>query len=148
MRTVLVGVDPARSRNMAAIQAKHTAPELAVRKALFSRGFRYRLHARGLPGRPDIVLRRYCAVVLVHGCFWHAHEGCPYFQLPRTRPEFWKQKLEANVQRDRRDMERLMEIGWRIAVVWECAIRNSTDKVAEELEQFLRGKSQLLVITP
>ncbi|EIL96750.1 very short patch repair endonuclease [Rhodanobacter sp. 115] len=112
-----------RSAAMSKIRSRDTAPELLVRRALWSAGLRFRLQARALPGRPDIVLRRWNAVVFVHGCFWHRHEGCPLFRLPATRPEFWEPKLLANQRRDTRAIRELSEAGWRVLVVWECALK-------------------------
>lgn len=117
-------VDPlTRSRMMSGIRGKDTKPELAVRRYLHAAGFRYRLHASDLPGRPDLVFPRYRTVVFVHGCFWHAHSGCRYFKLPGTRTDFWTTKLAANAARDKRDIAALHAGGWRVAVVWECALR-------------------------
>lgn len=117
-------VGPAtRSRMMAGIRGKGTRPELAVRRALHASGFRFRLHDARLPGRPDIVLPRYHAVVLVHGCFWHRHEGCRLTTVPATRAEFWEEKFAGNVARDARNIALLASTGWRIAVLWECGLR-------------------------
>lgn len=113
-----------RSRMMAAVRSRDTSPELAVRKALHARGFRYRTNVRELPGKPDIVLPRYRAAIFVHGCFWHAHD-CKLFRLPATRREFWRDKLERNRERDRIAGNSLNEAGWRFLTVWECAIRGS-----------------------
>ena len=112
-----------RSRIMASVRQKDTAPEIAIRKALHSRGFRYRLHLQGLSGRPDLVLPKHRAVVFVHGCFWHRHEGCRYATTPATRAKFWQAKFEANVARDRAVRVALLEVGWRVATIWECALR-------------------------
>lgn len=118
-------IDPAtRSRMMAAIRSRDTKPEVTLRRALHSRGFRFRLHDRQLPGRPDIVLPRYRSVVLVNGCFWQRH-GCNNSRLPSTRVEFWRSKLDANVSRDLRNQHELAQLGWRVAVVWECEIREA-----------------------
>lgn len=115
-------VDPAtRSRMMSGIRGKNTKPELLIRKALHARGFRYRLHC-GLPGKPDICLPKHRAVIFVHGCFWHGH-GCHLFKWPSTRPEFWRAKIGRNREVDRVAEERLSEAGWRVAVVWECALK-------------------------
>jgi DNA mismatch endonuclease (patch repair protein) len=114
-----------RSRMMAAIKGHDTTPEMVLRKALHARGLRYRLHVRGLPGRPDLVFPRRRAVVFVHGCFWHRHEGCPYATMPRTRPDFWASKFAGNVSRDQKQISLLLASGWRVAVVWECAVRKS-----------------------
>nr|WP_295983180.1 very short patch repair endonuclease [uncultured Agrobacterium sp.] len=122
-----------RSRMMAGIRGKDTKPELALRRALHARGFRYRLHAKHVPGRPDLVFPKHHAVVLVHGCFWHRHNGCRYTSTPSTRPEFWQAKFEANVARDATVRAALLESGWRVATVWECALRKP-DKVAASAE--------------
>lgn len=110
----------ARSANMARIRSKDTVPENAVRKALHAAGFRFRLHRRDLPGRPDIVLPRYRTVVMVHGCFWHRHERCKKATSPGTRPDFWQAKFTANVERDRRNIAALEALGWKVVVIWEC----------------------------
>lgn len=112
-----------RSRMMAGIRGRNTMPEVALRQALHHRGFRFRLHDRSLPARPDIVLARWKAAVLVHGCFWHRHPGCKYTTIPTTRPDFWIKKFADNVERDTRDHAALLEFGWRVATVWECALR-------------------------
>jgi len=126
-----------RSRMMAGIRGKDTKPELLLRHAMHARGFRYRLHDRKLPGRPDLVFPRYHAAVLVHGCFWHRHQGCRYATTPATRREFWAEKFHANVLRDQRKHQALREAGWRVAVVWECALRRSVDDVAVCLSDWL-----------
>lgn len=108
---------------MAGIRAKHTKPELLVRRALHAQGFRFRLHQRDLPGSPDIILTRHRVVVFVHGCFWHHHEGCSNAKIPGTRTDFWRDKLIANRERDIEAFAALSALGWRIAVVWECALR-------------------------
>ena len=112
-----------RSRMMAGIRGKNTKPELALRRALHARGFRFRLHSKAVHGRPDLVLPKYRAVVFVHGCFWHRHEGCRYTTTPSTRQEFWQGKFAANVARDTAVREQLLKGGWRVATVWECALR-------------------------
>ena len=112
-----------RSRMMSGIRGKNTKPELALRRALHARGFRFRLHSGKVHGRPDLVLPKHRAVVFVHGCFWHRHEGCRYATVPATRPEFWRAKFDANVARDSAVRTRLLEDGWRVATVWECALR-------------------------
>lgn len=110
-----------RSRMMAAIKGKNTKPEITVRKALHARGFRFRLHDEKLPGKPDIVLRKYKAVIFVHGCFWHGHE-CPDFRWPKTRPAWWRKKIRGNASRDELSIKNLQLAGWRVAKVWECAL--------------------------
>lgn len=112
-----------RHRNMAAIHGKDTKPELLVRKFLFSRGFRYRLNHPRLPGHPDIVLRKYRTVIFVNGCFWHGHENCRYFRLPKTNVDFWKNKIERNRERDKEEQHRLAEMGWHCVTVWECQLK-------------------------
>lgn len=112
-----------RSRMMAGIRGKDTKPELALRRALHARGFRFRLHSKAVHGRPDIVLAKFRAVVFVHGCFWHRHEGCRYTTTPSTRREFWQGKFAANVARDEAVLAKLLRDGWRVATVWECALR-------------------------
>ena len=111
-----------RSRMMSGIQGKNTKPELMVRKYLHGRGLRFRLHARELPGKPDLVFPMYKAVVFVHGCFWHSHPRCRFAVVPASNVEFWKQKLDANRMRDQRDETRLKALGWRVLTVWECQL--------------------------
>lgn len=108
---------------MAAIKGKDTKPEMIVRKYLFSRGLRFRVQVRKLPGNPDIVLPKYKTVVFVNGCFWHGHEGCRYYRLPKSNVEFWENKIKNNVARDVRNEEKLKALGWRVIRVWECDIR-------------------------
>lgn len=126
-----------RSRMMAGIRAKNTKPEVSLRSALHRLGFRFRIHQQ-LPGRPDIVLRRYNAAVQVHGCFWHRHEGCRFATNPSSRPEFWQAKFSANIERDHAAQLRLQEQGWRTAVIWECAIKQrGATQIAHELASWL-----------
>lgn len=135
-----------RSRMMSGIRASNTKLEVRLRSVLHRYGFRYRLHVRNLPGTPDMVFPRYKAVVFVHGCFWHGHD-CPLFRWPRTRPEFWRNKIDRNRENDCRVRTALMAAGWRVGVVWECAIRgkgNDVETVAERLGRWLNGSTQLL----
>ncbi|MEO9904317.1 MULTISPECIES: very short patch repair endonuclease [Alphaproteobacteria] len=111
-----------RSRMMSGIKGKDTKPEMIVRRALHKAGFRYRLHVKDLPGKPDIVLPKYKTVIFVHGCFWHKHD-CKYFKWPKTRPDFWKEKIEANVRRDRASSKQLENTGWNVLTIWECELR-------------------------
>lgn len=111
-----------RSRMMAGIRSTNTGPELLIRRALHKKGFRYRLHPRRVPGKPDLVLSKYSAAIFVHGCFWHGHD-CALFRLPETRREFWEQKISRNRQRDSEVAARLRQVGWRSLTVWECATR-------------------------
>lgn len=117
-----------RSRNMAAIKGKDTKPEMIVRKYLFSRGMRFRVQVRKLPGNPDIVLPKYKTVIFVNGCFWHGHEDCKYFRLPKSNVEFWKEKIGRNIERDRESMQALLDLGWKIIRVWECELRNKANR--------------------
>lgn len=117
-----------RSRCMAAIKGKDTKPEMIVRKYLFSRGMRFRVQVRKLPGTPDIVLPKYKTAIFVNGCFWHGHEGCKYFRLPKSNVEFWKEKIERNIERDRESMQALLDLGWKIIRVWECELRNKANR--------------------
>jgi|SRR5665213_172983 len=133
-------VTPAvRSAMMGGIRGKDTKPELILRRGLFSRGVRYRLHAARLPGRPDLVIRKHKAAVLVHGCFWHAHEGCRYFRIPEGNRQFWVEKLERNKKRDALSLENLLAAGWRVAVVWECATRVNSEAALNTLYAFVMG---------
>ena len=109
---------------MSGIHSRNTKPELMLRSALHARGFRFRLHRKDLPGRPDIVLPKYGAIIQVHGCFWHGH-GCEYFRYPATNPDFWRQKIGQNRGRDKRTTEALKALGWRVLTVWECATRGT-----------------------
>lgn len=122
-----------RRRNMAAIKGKDTKPEMIVRKHLFSRGLRFRVQVRKLPGTPDIVLPKYKTVIFVNGCFWHGHDGCKYFRLPKSNVQFWKEKIERNVARDTRSETELKALGWRVIRVWECEI-----KTVAEREEYLK----------
>ena len=111
-----------RSRMMAGIQGKHTRPELLIRQGLHRLGFRYTLHNKDLPGKPDLVFRKYKAVIFIHGCFWHAHD-CHLFKWPGTRVEFWRQKISGNMQRDEKQQQQLEKLGWRGLIIWECALK-------------------------
>ena len=111
-----------RSRMMSGIKGKNTRPELLVRKALFRKGYRYKLHDKNLPGKPDLVFPRYSAVMFINGCFWHGH-NCHLFRWPSTREEFWRNKINRNKEVDRRNYKKLKEEGWWILTVWECALK-------------------------
>lgn len=114
-----------RSRMMAGIKCKNTKPEILLRKALHARGYRFRLHNNKLPGKPDIVLPKYKTVIFVHGCFWHKHD-CKYFKWPNTRPEFWREKINGNVARDKKHTEELKKLEWNVKVVWECEVKDKS----------------------
>jgi len=118
--------NPKRSEIMSKISSKETKPEILVRKYLFSKGFRYRKNVKELPGKPDIVLPKYKTIIFVHGCFWHGHESCKKSALPATNLEFWKDKLEKNKERDKSNILKLKEIGWKVIVIWQCELKNST----------------------
>ena len=123
-----------RSLNMSRIQAKDTKPELTIRRLLFADGFRYRIHVKTLPGTPDLVLPKYRAVIFVHGCFWHGHDGCKYAKLPTTHVEFWRDKISKNKERDQRVRQELVSGGWRVLTIWTCSINNQA-KVKETYTQ-------------
>ena len=112
-----------RHYNMSRIRGKDTTPEMLVRKYLWRHGFRYRLHCRNLPGRPDTVLAKYRTCIFINGCFWHGHEGCRYFVMPKTRVEFWQTKIQRNRIRDKEVIHKLAEMGWHCITVWECQLK-------------------------
>ena len=132
-----------RSRCMAAIKSKDTKPEMIVRKYLFSRGLRYRVNNRKLPGSPDIVLRKYKTVVFVDGCFWHGHEGCKYFRLPQSNVDFWRHKIAMNIARDYANNVDLKLAGWNVIRIWECEIRTVAQR-----EEYLNHLYDRIVNTP
>lgn len=142
------GVDPLtpeqRRLNMSRVRGKDTKPELVIRRALHAGGFRYRLHGRKLPGRPDLVFSRRKAVIFVHGCFWHGHD-CPMFRLPATRTDFWAAKIEGNRARDQRAVSALLESDWRVATIWECCLRGPArrplDAVVGQARAFLESQT-------
>ena len=117
-----------RSRCMSAVKGKDTKPEMIVRKYLFSKGLRFRLHVRSLPGNPDIVLPKYKTVIFINGCFWHGHDGCKYYRLPKSNVEFWENKITANKSRDAANEIKLKQMGWRVIRVWECEIKRVQDR--------------------
>ncbi len=139
----------ARRRNMAAVKGKNTKPELAVRRALHARGFRYGLHNKTLPGKPDLYLPKYRAVIFVHGCFWHAHD-CPAFSWPKTREAFWREKIGGNAARDAANIAALFDAGLRVAVVWECTMKGKAkrpiDEIADALADWLRSGAPALTL--
>lgn len=121
-----------RHRCMSSIKGKNTKPELLVRKFLFSHGFRYRLNHSRLPGHPDIVLRKYKTCIFVNGCFWHGHDGCKYFVMPKTRTEFWQAKIERNKERDSENKQHLASMGWHCITIWECQLKPKVREVTLE----------------
>ncbi len=134
---------------MSGIRGKNTKPELTIRKALHARGFRYRIHCKDLPGKPDMCLPKHRAVIFVHGCFWHGHD-CHLFKWPKTRAEFWVQKIERNRAVDTAAVVGLAETGWRVAMVWECALKGRTrlqlEEVIVSLDRWLRSDESKLLI--
>lgn len=112
-----------RHRCMSAIRGKNTKPEIVVRKFLFGRGFRYRLNYPRLPGHPDIVLRKYRTAIFVNGCFWHGHDNCKYYRLPKTNVDFWRKKVERNKKRDIEEQRQLASMGWHCITIWECQLK-------------------------
>ena len=132
-----------RRVNMSRIRGRDTQPELVLRRGLHRRGLRYRLHRKDLPGKPDLVFSASRGVILVHGCFWHLH-NCPRFKWPKTRQEFWRTKIERNRERDRTALEDLIEAGWRVQVVWECALRGTGRRPIEDVldlcEAFIKSE--------
>lgn len=137
---------PQRSQMMASIRGKNTRPELTLRLALFAEGFRYRLHVHSIAGSPDLVFPRYRAVLFVHGCFWHRHEGCRYATTPKSNAEFWRLKFEGNVSRDSRTVALLRAAGWRVGIVWECALRRALPETVNAVSLWLRGQQDELTV--
>ncbi len=128
-----------RSERMGRVRSKHTTPELVVRRTLHRLGFRFRLHGRGLPGKPDIVLAKHRTVIFVNGCFWHRHDAssCKLSRMPKSRQDFWIPKLNANKARDKANYERLQREGWRVRLVWECQL-NDKEKLEKQLGECFR----------
>lgn len=139
---------PTRSRMMSSIKGANTAPERALRRALHGLGLRFRLHGKLLPGKPDIVSRRYGALIFVHGCFWHRHKGCRFATTPKTRADFWGAKFDGNVRRDAKVRDDALRLGWRVATVWECSLRKpeQIELTAAAVMQWLRSDHQTLEI--
>ncbi|NCB97217.1 MAG: DNA mismatch endonuclease Vsr [Bacteroidia bacterium] len=121
-----------RSEIMSKIRSKHTAPEMKVRSLLFSLGFRFRLHKKNLPGKPDIVLPKYKTLIFVHGCFWHGHDGCKYHRIPKSNNEYWVNKINNNKIKDIEHYNKLVNLGWKVIVIWECQIKR-IDQLTETL---------------
>lgn len=130
-----------RSYNMSKIKGKNTKPEILVRKHLFSRGFRYRLYSKKLPGKPDIILPKYKTVIFINGCFWHGHEGCKYFVIPKTRTDFWLGKINTNIQNDKKNTTLLETMGWYVITVWECELKkkDNIEKVMDRITEALHN---------
>jgi DNA mismatch endonuclease (patch repair protein) len=131
-----------RSWNMSRIKGKDTKPEIAVRKYLFSKGFRFRKNDKRYPGKPDIVLPKYHTVIFIHGCFWHRHAGCKQATMPKTRTEFWEKKFGQNVENDAKHKQQLEEIGFKVIIIWECEIEKKFDATMEKLVSELKGVNE------
>lgn len=136
-----------RSRMMSGIKGKDTKAEILIRKKIYALGYRYRLHYKKLPGKPDIVLPKYKAIIQINGCFWHGH-NCHLFRLPKTNTDFWKSKIESNVLRDERNMESYIKLGWKCLTVWECALKgkekmNIDDVVAAVVDWINNGLTNI-----
>ena len=137
-----------RSRMMSGIRGKNTKPEVLIRSKLHRLGYRFRIHDKSLPGKPDIVLKKFSAVIFVHGCFWHRHK-CHLFKWPKTRPDFWRNKINTNYRNDRKALKSLGKLRWRVCVVWECSIKGATkdiDGVVQEVSDWLLSEKQYLEI--
>ena len=131
-----------RSKIMSNIGSVSTKPEIIIRKSLFSKGFRYRINYKKLPGKPDIVLPKYRTVIFVHGCFWHAHSNCKYSHLPKSNIEFWENKISSNINRDKNNIEQLVDLKWNIIVIWECEIKKkSLESLIEEVANCILTKT-------
>ncbi len=137
-----------RSQIMSAIKSKDTGPEYIIRKLLYAAGYRYRLHVKNLPGKPDIVLRKYKAVIFVHGCFWHGHGCYRSKSLPKTREKFWENKVLANKKRDEKVVNELISQGWRVCLIWECALKGrlkvEPQNLLANLETWLLDNAELI----
>jgi len=128
-----------RSFNMSRIKGKNTKPEMLVRRFLFSNGFRYRLNVKNLPGKPDIVLPKYKTVIFINGCFWHGHDGCKYFVIPKTRTEWWLNKIRETQKRDREAEIQLNVLGWKVISLWTCELKDKKDNTLQNLIRTIRG---------
>lgn len=138
-----------RSRIMSSIRGKNTKPEILVRSELHRLGFRFRIHDKNLPGSPDIVLKKYQAVIFIHGCFWHRHQ-CRNFKWPSSNPEFWRKKINKNWENDMRAIEQLSDLNWRVCIVWECALSGGkiqVSKVIGQITDWLNGREKLIDIS-
>ncbi len=138
-----------RSSVMSKIRGKDTKPEVKVRKALHGLGYRYSLHKKELPGKPDLYFKKYNAVVEINGCYWHGH-NCHLFSMPKSNTEFWKKKINGNKKRDERNIEKLKEMGFRVLIIWECAIKGKTslqfDSLIKEVEEWINSESNFMEI--
>jgi DNA mismatch endonuclease (patch repair protein) len=133
-----------RSANMGKIRSKDTLPEMRVRKALWRMGYRYRLYYKSLPGKPDIVITKQKIVIFVHGCFWHRHENCIEASRPKTNSEYWETKINKNIERDKKHQEEIKQLGYKVFIIWECEVKEDTEKNIKLLEKLLRKKNDKL----
>jgi len=125
-----------RRFNMQQIKGTNTKPEILLRKILFAKGYRYRINSKTLPGKPDIVLKKYDTVIFVNGCFWHGHENCRYYVIPKTRTEFWTDKINGNKKRDEKNIDLLIKDGWKVITVWECDLKK--DKIEQTVHSLIQ----------
>ena len=123
-----------RSRNMSAIRGTNTEPEKIVRAFLHKKGYRFRLHQKDLPGKPDIVLKKYRTIIEVRGCFWHRHPGCKYTTTPRSNKEYWESKFKTNIERDQKNFQKLLNMNWKVIIIWECELRHNEGKLDEIIQ--------------
>lgn len=138
-----------RSEMMSGISSKDTVPEITVRRALHSAGYRFRLHHKGLPGKPDLVMQKYKLSIFIHGCFWHRHTGCKYAYQPKTRREFWEKKFYTNFARDQKNIANLISQGWRVLIIWECFIRKiDNSELVETVETAIHGHDVYYELLP
>lgn len=128
---------------MSRVKSKNTKPEILVRKALHKKGYRFRLHKKNLAGSPDLVLAKYETVIFIHGCFWHQHPGCKKSTYPKQNAEFWKTKLDKNVERDARARKELENQGWKVIVIWECSLKRNPEEVMDNIEKTLLRKNKI-----
>lgn len=137
-----------RHKCMSAIKAENTKPEILVRKYLFSKGLRFRIHVKTLPGKPDIVLPKYKTVIFINGCFWHGHDNCKYYRLPKSNIEYWSAKIERNKDRDETNSKQLESMGWHVIRLWECTLRHISDRqmILDELYNDIIGLNQSCVL--
>ena len=127
-----------RSLNMSKIKSKDTLPEIRLRKALWRIGYRYRLHYKSLPGKPDIVILKYKIVIFVHGCFWHRHKNCIEASRPKTNSEYWETKINKNIERDKKHQKEIKKTGYKIIIIWECMVKKDIEENIKLLEKLLR----------
>ena len=125
---------------MSHVKGKNTKPEIMVRKFLFEHGYRYRLHRKDLPGKPDIVLPKYKTAIFINGCFWHGHKDCKYFTLPETNSEFWRSKIDSNIKRDKESHEELSKLGWKVIDIWQCNLKKDKVQTLENLIKSIKNE--------